>query len=353
MNRHYFPAEYVFPAHPDKVCAAIADSLVEEGARRSPRAHAAIEVAVHMNSVYITGRLACTGAQDVDVAALARSVYASAGYGEAWRPRPEDLDVVVNLCRDELGEEEAGLRAYADDQAIVTGYAEDSPGTNYLPFEHWIASRLSQRFARLHETHPDLLLGPDGKLLIICGEEDGSRCVERFTVCLQQREAGSELELCRAVRDLLQECLAEYAGVIDGLVPRLPEEIRINGFGLFETGGTEGDNGLSGKKLVVDAYGPRVPIGGGALSGKDFFKPDRAGALLARRLAKAVVMTGAARACTTKLAIFPGDEAFCIVSMTADDIRGGSHEVREAHGLVAVAAMTRPTPSSSTSIISL
>ena len=57
----------------------------------------------------------------------------------------------------------------------------------------------------------------------------------------------------------------------------------MNGAGNFEVGGPEGDNGLSGKKLVVDAYGPRVPIGGGALSGKDFFKADRAGAVLARR----------------------------------------------------------------------
>jgi len=78
---------------------------------------------------------------------------------------------------------------------------------------------------------------------------------------------------------------------------------------------TEGDNGLSGKKLVVDAYGPRVPIGGGALSGKDFFKADRAGAVLARRLAKAVVMSGAAPECLATLAIAPGDREFRIVSL--------------------------------------
>ena len=80
---------------------------------------------------------------------------------------------------------------------------------------------------------------------------------------------------------------------------------------------TEGDNGLSGKKLVVDAYGPRVPIGGGALSGKDFFKADRAGAVLARRLAKAVVMSGAAPECTATLAIAPGEREFRIVSLDA------------------------------------
>jgi S-adenosylmethionine synthetase len=65
----------------------------------------------------------------------------------------------------------------------------------------------------------------------------------------------------------------------------------------------------------MDAYGPRVPIGGGALSGKDFFKGDRAGAILARRLAKTVVAAGAAAECTSTLAIFPGDPAFRIVSL--------------------------------------
>ena len=58
----------------------------------------------------------------------------------------------------------------------------------------------------------------------------------------------------------------------------LPEQLTVNGAGAFDVGGPEGDNGLSGKKLVMDAYGARVPIGGGAWSGKDFFKADRAGA---------------------------------------------------------------------------
>ena len=100
----------------------------------------------------------------------------------------------------------------------------------------------------------------------------------------------------------------------------------MNGAGNFEVGGPEGDNGLSGKKLVVDAYGPRVPIGGGALSGKDFFKADRAGAVLARRLSKAVVMSGAAPECTATITIAPGERAFRIVSLVAvvpPSIRGG------------------------------
>ena len=81
----------------------------------------------------------------------------------------------------------------------------------------------------------------------------------------------------------------------------------MNGAGAFEVGGPEGDNGLSGKKLVMDAYGPRVPIGGGAWSGKDFFKADRAGGLHARRLARLVVQLGLATEARVTLHWFPGD----------------------------------------------
>ncbi len=90
----------------------------------------------------------------------------------------------------------------------------------------------------------------------------------------------------------------------------------VNGSGTFSIGGPEGDNGLSGKKLLLDHYGPRVPIGGTALSGKDFWKPDRAGTLLARRLALAVVRAGVATEATVQFVSFPGDEAPRLVRIT-------------------------------------
>ncbi len=102
------------------------------------------------------------------------------------------------------------------------------------------------------------------------------------------------------------------------LAPDVPRELSVNGAGAFEVGGPEGDNGLSGKKLVVDAYGPRVPIGGGALSGKDFFKVDRAGPLHARRIAKAVVVTGVASEALVRIVWFPGDTSARLMSIQAE-----------------------------------
>ncbi|MFP6647446.1 MAG: methionine adenosyltransferase domain-containing protein, partial [Candidatus Latescibacterota bacterium] len=101
----------------------------------------------------------------------------------------------------------------------------------------------------------------------------------------------------------------------------VPASIHVNDAGAFDLGGPEGDNGLSGKKLVVDAYGPRVPIGGGALSGKDFFKADRAGAIHARRLAKTVVLTGLTEEAIVQLAWYPGAASAQVLSIESGDGR--------------------------------
>jgi S-adenosylmethionine synthetase len=139
--------------------------------------------------------------------------------------------------------------------------------------------------------------------------------VTGFSASLQQKSSGPSIELHRAVISTLREELKEAAKSIPGLEATVPDDIRVNGAGNFDVGGPEGDNGLSGKKLVIDAYGPRVPIGGGALSGKDFFKADRAGAILARRLAKLVVLTAAAKECTTTLAFLPGAEQARVLAL--------------------------------------
>src|SRR5207248_3234619 len=146
--------------------------------------------------------------------------------------------------------------------------------------------------------------------------------LEAVTVSLQQAVDGPEVELHRAVRAIVQDEVQEAVWRVPGFGPHAPAEVHVNGAGNFAVGGPEGDNGLAGKKLVADAYGPRVPIGGGALSGKDFFKADRAGALIARRLAKAIVQTGAAQACTATLIFFPGQEAGRVLSLR--DEAGGT-----------------------------
>jgi S-adenosylmethionine synthetase len=310
-----YAAEFVFPGHPDKLCDAIADALVAEASRREKRALCGVEVAIHRSTVYVTGRIACRDAASLPVSRIVRDVLANAGYGGAWIPDPDDVRVETELCLGDLDEDESSFRAVSDDQSIVTGYAVDLPGTNYLPPEHWFAWKLSQALAQLRISHPEFELGPDGKVIVVY-EDDGARsCIKGMSTSLQQKVTGPAIELHRAVIAKLRDVLDEAARVIPGLDTAIPDRVYVNGAGNFEVGGPEGDNGLSGKKLVVDAYGPRVPIGGGALSGKDFFKADRAGAILARRLAKLVVLTGVAKECTAQIVYLPGAERGEILSL--------------------------------------
>ena len=312
-------AEFVLPGHPDKLCDAIADALVAQARRRHPRALVGAEVAVHRNLVTLTGRIACPEAYKIDLTELVQNVYRTAGYGEdqdcPWNPDPKLLRIFSDLCLDELVEGEDSFRELSDDQAICIGYANNLKATNHLPVEQWLVQRFGQRLHALRTLHPELQLGPDGKVLVVVRElaselsKDSRWQIESVCCALQQRQRADSIVLYRAVRNALTDELQHCARVLPGLSPELPDPMTVNGAGAFEVGGPEGDNGLSGKKLVADAYGPRVPIGGGAWSGKDFFKADRAGGLLARRLAKVIVHLGLAPAVTVTLGWFPGDRA--------------------------------------------
>ena len=104
-------AEFVFPGHPDKLSDAIADALVQEAGRREKRALVGVEVAVHRSSVFVTGRIACRDAEEIDVAGIVRDVYLTAGYGGAWGPSPDALKISTDLCLGPLEEGEAEFRA--------------------------------------------------------------------------------------------------------------------------------------------------------------------------------------------------------------------------------------------------
>ena len=307
MNETLCAAEFVFPGHPDKLCDAIADALVAEAHRRERRALVGVEVAVHRSQVFVTGRIGCRDAQGIDIEGLVREVYRTAGYGEGWHPGPAEVSVHADLCLGRLEEGEAEFRELSDDQAICVGYANALAATGHLPVEHWVVGRLARRLHALRVEQPALVLGPDGKVIVAVRDRGASWSLEAFSCSLQQRACADAVALHRAVRLAVEAELRVLAAELPGLSPELPSTLAVNGAGAFEVGGPEGDNGLSGKKLVVDAYGPRVPIGGGAWSGKDFFKADRAGGLHARRLAKFVVRLGLASEARVSLLWTPGD----------------------------------------------
>ena len=313
-------AEFVLPGHPDKLCDAIADSIIDWHGSVGRDLQFGLEVACVFGRVFVTGRIAdpyhrSRGAFPHRRDGIVRDAYASAGYGvdaagHYWGPRPEDLAIEWVLCHGDFGVNERELRHLSDDQAICVGYALRSPGTDYLPPAHWLARRIGRELARLRLEKGTGQIGPDGKV-IVHGTQSGQNGAfhpDLVSVSLNHHEKSDWMLLRRVVEEAVETACAGMA---------LPE-IEMNGAGMFISGGPNGDNGLSGKKLVVDAYGAGVPIGGGAWSGKDFFKVDRLGGMAARRLALESMLASDADEALVTLTYLPGGDRPARVDLLLD-----------------------------------
>jgi S-adenosylmethionine synthetase len=309
-------AEFVLPGHPDKLCDAVVDSIVDAVRRADPEGQCGLEAACVFDRLFITGRIAAR--RDVldalDVDALARQAWASAGYGvdaagHAWGPLPEAIRIETVFCRGEFEPGERELRHLSDDQAICVGYANRLGETDHLPPAHWLARRIGRELSRLRREKGAGHVGPDAKVIVRVGGAGWAWQPRHVSISLNHHEASDWILL----REVAEEAVeAACAG------RRLPD-LELNGAGMFVSGGPNGDNGLSGKKLVVDAYGPTVPIGGGAWSGKDFRKVDRIGGLLARELALSAVGESGANEARVTLEYIPGCSAPVHVGVQLDN----------------------------------
>ncbi len=322
-------AEDVLPGHPDRVADAIAESIVDEALRIDPDALVGVEVAVHRDSVFVTGRVAvrprmfpavpieAEGEECLDKRRLKWIVHAafqSAGYTGGWAFPPRvtrDLDI------GDLDPEERAIRGFSDDQNICVGHAAGSEATGFLPPAVHAVRRVRVALTRLRDVNPRTL-GPDGKVLVGIDRDGDTFRWRLCNVALQHADGVGYEELHR----LALPVLAAEARALDGALPGLAESwdaslVRLNGAGNFSCGGTHGDNGLSGKKLAVDHYGSGVPIGGGALCGKDPHKVDRVGALIARQLAVRIVRDTGAPQATVTLCYLPGlaEPAFVVAEV--------------------------------------
>jgi len=314
------PAEYVLPGHPDKLADAIGDAIVQEAWRRERRALVGVEVALHRDVVFIDGRVACRSARTIDFRALVRKVYADIGYNQLFGPDPRRLKIRMDLCLGPMLKGESKFREVSDDQVISVGYACSTPGTDMMPVEHAIAKRLAGALYALRRDQRTLLLGPDGKVIVLVAEHrqpDGTVrwSLEQVTVSMWHSARWPAVLAHRALMECIASQIDAMAATVPGLSVSSNLDLRINPVGDFIEGGPFGDNGLSGKKLVMDAYGPRVPIGGGATAGKDRWKPDVRGPAFARSIAVEQVMRHGCRECTVTVAINPGDTDFRVASI--------------------------------------
>ena len=307
MAKRLFTSESVTEGHPDKICDAVSDAIVDAILAADPNGRVAAETIATTDFLMIMGEI--TSAVHPDYEAIARETVRHIGY-----TRPEygfDADTFTFQMRldrqspdialgvDRALESKAGDEVDtigAGDQGMMFGFAcDETPELMPLPIE--LAHKLAFRLAEVRKSGLLPYLGPDGKTQVTV-EYDGDIPARIDTVVVStQHDADTELaDICR---DIIE-------AVIRPILPAalLDENTRIlvNPTGRFVIGGPHGDSGLTGRKIIVDTYGGAAGHGGGCFSGKDPTKVDRTAAYAARHAAKNIVAAGLARRCEIQLA---------------------------------------------------
>jgi S-adenosylmethionine synthetase len=303
-----FTSESVTEGHPDKLCDAIADAILDDVLEHDPAARAAVEVATTTGLVLVLGELTTT--HYVDVQEVVRRTVREIGYNDSrlgfdWETcgtmtalKEQSPDIALGVdhaleARDGDTADELG----AGDQGMMFGYASDETD-ELMPMPIMLAHRVARRLAEARKDGTLPFLRPDGKSQVTVEYDAGGRPRRVHTVLVStQHDPEVDLgELATAVRRHVVEA-AIPADLLDDATRHL-----VNPTGRFVIGGPMGDSGLSGRKIIVDTYGGMARHGGGSFSGKDPTKVDRSGAYMARYVAKHVVAAGLARRCEIQLA---------------------------------------------------
>ena len=312
-------AEYVSPGHPDRICDNIVNELTRLAIKSDTNAFVALECAVCMEDVFIDGRVALSSekirkAYDISIDAMIKRVYKDSGYGNFWLPYPSKLNIHKSLCIELMNDEEIGNRDYADDQCISNGYALNNPMTNYLPVEHFVANFIGTKLWDKYINSPDsknyrALLGPDFKILVYLNNDNNIYTWDRLTLSMPHSETYKYADMFKLLLSILNKEILPFFKTkgFEGLSSISMEKFHLNGAGLFIKCGPISDNGLSGKKLAIDYYGPNVPIGGGAIYGKDIHKVDVVGAYSAKKLARILCEKHKVHEVFTQVSWSPGD----------------------------------------------
>jgi len=267
MSIQTFTAEYVSPKHPDKMCDRISDAILELFISQDPNSRVAVETLGGHGKVFIVGEVTSTG--QITQSEYEKIVSDVTGFNT--------YDVTVHIVQ-QSSEIAAGVdTGGAGDQGIVIGYACNH-NDEMIPQEFYLAKSLCNY---LYEKYP-----VDGKTQITINDK------HEITHIVASFQGTQTQQLSKDIIHWLQ-CKQTNINDI---------KLLVNPAGEWHVGGFEADAGLTGRKIVIDQYGPRVPVGGGAFSGKDWTKVDRSGAKYAQHIAQQLLQKNNAKEVRVELA---------------------------------------------------
>lgn len=300
--KHY--AEAVLNGHPDKFSDLIADAIVKAYCEKEPDAYVQIEVAIWSDLIFLTGFAATRQAYTIPIRDIIVSLGEAIGYTHQNHIDASRYIIHNHICC--VHDNPTQWTHYVNDQSIALGYACGNALTHFLPPEQFLVWHLREIIIQSLSTGLLQGHGPDGKLLVSIIETPAGWELEHVLVTLQQAPDSSLFDVCDSVNQTLCEAYNNLQ-VLDPrwLTPWHKVNFLLNPNGPFFRGGSDSDNGQTGRKLVMDFYGPRIPIGGGAIYGKDLSHIDRLAAFEARKQAVNLVAQGANYA-EVRLAYAPG-----------------------------------------------
>lgn len=311
MEKRLFTSESVTEGHPDKVCDAVSDAILDALMEQDPMSRVACETFAATGLIMVAGEISTKA--NVDYQAIIRQTVTEIGYDSADacfngntcavmlsidKQSPDiamGVDQALEARENQMTEEE--LEAIgAGDQGMMFGYATNET-EEYMPYPISLAHRLTRRLAEVRKNGTLPYLRPDGKSQVTVEYDENGRPVH-IEACVISTQHAAEV-----TQQQIHADIRKY--VIDEVLPAELVDERtkyfINPTGRFVIGGPAGDTGLTGRKIIVDTYGGYARHGGGAFSGKDCTKVDRSAAYAARYVAKNIVAAGLADRCEIQL----------------------------------------------------
>jgi S-adenosylmethionine synthetase len=295
---YFFTSESVSEGHPDKVCDAISDGILDAIYKQDTDARVACETFVTTGLVLVGGEI--TTKAYIEVPDVVRETVKNIGYTSADYKFDSESCSVLNAIHSQSPDIAMGVdKGGAGDQGLMFGYACDQTA-ELMPMPIMYAHKLVKKLADIRKKNNGLMnyLRPDGKSQVTIEYDENNKPVRVDTVVISTQHDP----------DAKQKVIKE--DVIENIITKvIPEEYIdkntkyfVNPTGRFEIGGPHGDSGLTGRKIIVDTYGGWAPHGGGAFSGKDPSKVDRSAAYAARHIAKNVVASKLAKECLVQVA---------------------------------------------------
>ena len=293
-----FTSESVSEGHPDKVCDAISDGILDAIIEKDPQARVACETFVTTGLVLVGGEIS-TDAY-IEVPDVVRETVKKIGYTSAEYKFDAESCSVLNAIHSQSPDIAMGVdTGGAGDQGIMFGYACDQT-PELMPMPIMYAHKLVMKLADIRKGYDGFMpyLRPDAKSQVTIEYDENKKPLRVDTVVIStQHDADASQKKIK--EDVIEKVIKEVIpqNLIDDKT-----KYYVNPTGRFEIGGPHGDTGLTGRKIIVDTYGGWAPHGGGAFSGKDPSKVDRSATYAARHIAKNIVGAGLATECLVQLA---------------------------------------------------